>query len=139
MLAHRRFAAFVSIVVAIAALSAASPSEQVLTGCQAGPGEPTLAQLQGWVREYYPGFVTTTKSSGRVAVGFALDAQCTVLRHGAAFLPDSGYSEDLVMTVFPDIHRTHERAGIGDGVSPRATKDGKRDQHVVVTYIVLPR
>lgn len=73
-----------------------------------------------------------------MAVGFVLDAQCNVRRHGAAFLPDTAWSEDLIMTVFPDIHRRHELAGVADGVPFQVLKNGKRDQVVDATYIVMP-
>jgi hypothetical protein len=108
------------------------------SGCGSGPQEPNLQQIQGWVKQYYPGFLVRTTSSGKVAVGFVVDAQCNIRRHGAAFLPDTGWSEDLIMTVFPDIHRTHERAGIADGMPPQMLKNNKRDQHLVATYIMMP-
>ena len=42
------------------------------------------------------------------------------------------------MTVFPDIHRRHELAGVADGVPFQVLKNGKRDQVVDATYIVMP-
>ena len=135
---HRlaRFVPAFAIIAVVIVTSATSARASGAAGCRAGSQEPSLAQIQQWVKEYYPGFLVRSKSSGKVAVGFVLDTLCNVRRHGAAFLPDTGWSEDLIMTVFPDIRRKGERAGLADGVPPQM-QGGKRDQYFEATYIVL--
>lgn len=140
MISRRRLAILLSVSASAVLISASvSSSGRASTSVPcARSGEPSLDQIQSWVREYYPGFVRRTKSAGAVAVGFVLNDHCNVLRHGAAFLPDTTWSEDLIMTVFPDIHRRGERAGIADGVPPQM-KDGKREQYLEAAFIVLRR
>ena len=138
---HRKLIRARSAVAAVVLLAGgpiiASGQSLATAKCGVGTGRPALGELQSLVKRYYPGLVTRTKTSGKVAVGFVFDAQCTVLRHAASFLPDTAWSEDLITTVFPDIRRQGQLAGIADGVPPTG-RQGTLDQYLVATYIVLP-
>jgi hypothetical protein len=141
MIPVRRVSVVVAVVTVVGTLaltarqsSRASPQP----ACEQAKGVPSGEQLQRLVRQYYPGLATRDPAPAKLAIGFVLDGQCGIRRHGVAFLPDSDYSEDVIMTVFPDIVRRDETAGIGNAVPPRTETDLRRP-NLVATFIVMRR
>ena len=94
------------------------------------PG-PGIEQLQSLVRQYYPG-LARHDAPARVTIGFMFDSTCKVVRHAAAFTPDSTSQDVLLRTVFPDSRVRGRRGGIADAVPPT---EGRQ---VLVTWTVLP-
>lgn len=84
------------------------------------PRLPSGEQLQAWTREYYPDLAANAAAPARLVVGFILDDQCRVLRHSAGLLPKE-YSEEIVLTLFPDVRRHGMPAGLADAV-PRSNR-----------------
>lgn len=79
------------------------------------PPGPGLQQLQALARQYYPGLVRND-APARITIGFVFDSTCKVLRHSAAFTPDSA-NLDLMRILFPDLDRGSS-GGIADALPP---------------------
>jgi hypothetical protein len=122
----------------LACATLASAQETAAQGCRGNLGSPSREQLQGWVRDFYPGFLTQTKTSGKVVVGFVVDSLCNVRRHGAAFQPDSTIAEGLITTVFPDV-AVRDGKVVGIDVRRLAPDEsGKQEYPVKVAFLVQP-
>lgn len=115
MLYFRRHAFALVLVVG------ASEARSQETDC--GPRwSPSLAELQSWAREYYPGLTQTAQVPARVVIGLVFDSQCRVIRHSLAFWDTTASGPDeLMATVFPDLKTLGDVAGIADAVPPRQT------------------
>lgn len=142
MTLHHRYVSALAVLAAAATLagpSIASAQATAAPGCRGNLGSPSREQLQGWVRDYYPGFLTQTKTSGKVVVGFVVDSLCNVRRHGAAFQPDSAIAEGLITTVFPDVAA---RDGKVVGIEVRRLApdaSGKQEQYAVKVAFLVQR
>jgi hypothetical protein len=125
-------------------LTATSAFAQQRSGCDdaasAGSARfPSLSQLQSWTRAYYPSLADHAETSDRLIVGFVLDKQCRVLRHSAGLLQSDDYSEDAVLTLFPNLVRRGEPAGIADGRPRTHSNTGRVPKpRLVVAWIMQP-
>ena len=117
----RALLALLSAGLALPHVAAAQSRQAVGTGCSgrtrdpAGPPSPSIAQLQAWTAQYYPDLAAKAKAPARLVVGFIINEQCRVLRHSVGFLPEE-YSDDIVLSLFPDATRARMPAGVGDAV-----------------------
>jgi hypothetical protein len=138
----RRLIHMLAALVVAVILRGAEPASAQATaeqGCRGNLGSPSREQLQGWVRDYYPGFLTQTKTSGKVVIGFVVDSLCNVRRHGAAFQPDSAIAEGLITTVFPDV-AVRDGKVVGIEVRRLAPDDsGKPEQYALKVAFLVQR
>jgi hypothetical protein len=96
---------------------------------------PTIEQLQGWAREYYPDLVAKAKAPARLVVGFLLDDTCRVLRHSVGVLPFAG-SDSIVIALFPGVARPGTNSGIGDAVTRDTTQPWGQQTRLLATWQV---
>lgn len=99
------------------------------------PPMPSLEQLQGFTRRYYPDLAAKATTSSRLVVGFLLDDQCRVLRHSVGILP-ADYSEDIVQSLFPGATHAGMPSGIGDAVPPDNRRPRLPQSRLVVAWQV---
>lgn len=117
----RALLALLSAGLALPHVAGAQSRQAVGTGCSgrtldpAGPPSPSIAQLQAWTAQYYPDLAAKAKAPARLVVGFIINEQCRVLRHSVGFLPEE-YSDEIVLSLFPDATRARMPAGVGDAV-----------------------
>ena len=94
---------------------------------------PSLEQLQALARQYYPG-LARTDAPARVTIGFVLDTACNVLRHSAAFAPDTVTPDSLLRVMFPDRRSSPVSSGVADNISGAYGRDV---HHVVAVWEIV--
>lgn len=95
---------------------------------------PSLAQLQTWAREYYPGLTRQRRLPARIAIGFLFDRDCRIVRHSAGLWDTAqAHSEHLLLSMFPDLEREGDASGIADAVPPR----GAESRYLIVVWTRL--